>query len=154
MKLTRPMRDALTAADNPQGLRRVHTTGPGKPPWPAHPTTLAALLKHDLVDHIVDRDKRGYWRETWQTNDAGRLALNPPPRKKSDRPRYLQRDVWRGGDYTHESSRSIDYDQRPWGRQYLETLEPDPLHASHARARHRAAQHPRIRARNLRTRNA
>lgn len=108
MRLTTPMRDALKQARPPHGLRRVHVPGPGAPPWPAHPSTLAALLRHGLVEHDVDRDRRGYMRETWTTNDAGREALDPPPRHRSDRPRYLQRDVWRGGDYTTDPNRRID----------------------------------------------
>lgn len=101
MKLTANMRAALEATGRSEGLRRIHT---GDKAWPAHPATLAALLRHDLVDHIVDPDRHGNTRETWRINDNGRLALHPPPRLVRDVPhllnrrtitRFMQYGVWK-----------------------------------------------------------
>lgn len=99
------MRTALEAARRNDGLRRIHTPGPGKPPWPAPSATLTALLRHDLVDHYVDKDRDGNWRETWTINDNGRQALEPPLRVVPDSPqlmrcsgtttRIMQGGVWR-----------------------------------------------------------
>lgn len=160
-RLTEPMRTALQAAAR-QSLRRVHTPGPGKPPWPAHASTLAALLRHELVDHGVDRDRRGYWRETWTITDQGRAALTPPQRRVSSQPKYLQREVWRGGDTTTEPHRSIDYEIRDvvardgrtvQRRVPIDVVDADLLDHRPGRHRHAGTQNRRAVARQL-TRNA
>jgi hypothetical protein len=113
-----------------QPARRIHEPGPGSPPWPHHPSTLAALLRHELVDHVVDRDRRGYWRETWTINDVGRTALEPVELTGRDVPRFLARDVWRHGDYTTEQHDAADE---------LETVDAPPITRT-SRAKHEHAK--------------
>jgi hypothetical protein len=85
MKLSVPMRDALIdASRNP--LRRTHDTPAD---WPAHPATLAALVRHDLLEVSERRNRRGYLLTIWTLTDTGREALDPPPRYRPDRPLFL-----------------------------------------------------------------
>lgn len=108
IRLTVHMRDALVRATGGP-LKRVHDGSPGQPPWPAPAATLAALLRHELVDHTVMQIETGEIVETWEINDRGQEALEPPlPRHRADRARYLQREVWRGGDYTTDPAHRID----------------------------------------------
>ncbi len=88
--LTKHMRAALENARRGP-LRRIHTPGPGRPPWPAHPSTLMALLRQGLVDHEVIKGNDGCWREAWTINDAGREALKPRDTTRRDSPMYLVR---------------------------------------------------------------
>jgi hypothetical protein len=74
-RLTRPMRNALEDAVR-QELRRVHDT-PGPAAWPAHPSTLAALVRHELLTRSTRRSKRGHQLDAWTITDAGRAALQP-----------------------------------------------------------------------------
>jgi hypothetical protein len=115
-RLTTHMRQALQTAAAQDGLRRTHDTEHGQPPWPAPPATLHALLNRQLVTHTRIRNRKGYHVDTWTITDAGREALNPPPRQHTTRPRYMQPAGSRGGDYTTNPARSIDTDQPPHGR--------------------------------------
>lgn len=93
--LTPLMRAALQQALRSNGeLRRVHDDREGSPPWPAHPASLAALVRHGLMEESERRSNKGHRMQLWQITDAGREALDPP--KKA------QRDVFRpmGGNTT------------------------------------------------------
>jgi hypothetical protein len=92
MKLSAPMRNALeAAARNP--LRRTHDTTAGKPSWPAHPSTLAALVdeKHGrgYLVRTEERNRKGFRVDVWTLTDAGREALHPPPRFRPDKPLFM-----------------------------------------------------------------
>lgn len=78
-RMTALARDALEQIRR-QPLRRVHTPGPGKPPWPKHPSTLAALVKRGFVARTEGRNKDAHKADIWTITDEGRTALNPPPR--------------------------------------------------------------------------
>lgn len=177
MRLTPAMRDALERALREDGLRRVHTLGKGKPPWPAHHATLAALQRHGLVDHARDRDRRAFVRDTWTITDAGRVALDPPPKPRPERPVYLapagsgrdhvgipagdQKD--NSGDWTLNPSKSVDYEicdvsyidadgnTRTFKRRVAipALIDPDLLDHQPARVRHAGAQSGRQLARRL-----
>jgi hypothetical protein len=85
MRLTARMHDTLTtAARNP--LRRTHDTTAD---WPAHAATLAALVRHGLLDRSERRNRRGFKVDIWTITDPGREQLNPPPRYRPDRPLFL-----------------------------------------------------------------
>lgn len=108
MKLTTPMRNALEQAQHAP-LRRVHNpTTPGKPPWPAHPSTLHALARHDLVTVDQIRNRHGYPTQLWTITDTGRQALQPKETFRQQRPVYLARPTKNSGDYTNDPSRRID----------------------------------------------
>jgi hypothetical protein len=73
--LTRAMRDALRAARS-QPLRRVHKPDvPGRPPWPAHPASLAALVRRELVIRGAEVSRKGFRMDVWTITDAGVEAL-------------------------------------------------------------------------------
>jgi hypothetical protein len=106
-KLTANMQAALERAQREDGIRRVHRTDkPGRPPWPAPAPTICALLRHGLLEHSRNRNRDGWWADIWKITDAGRLALDPPAGIRRARTRILQRDIWRGGDYTTAPSLS------------------------------------------------
>jgi hypothetical protein len=142
-KLTTAMRDALEeAAHDP--LRRLHVNG-SLPPWPAHHSTLAALVGHGLLEHDRRLTKKGHRLEEWTITDAGQDALKPREIVKRDRPLYLARagrvryrllppaqgkahgrwaidETAADGDYTSDPSRSIDHDLAP-GKTRLVAVE-------------------------------
>jgi hypothetical protein len=102
------MREALTKATRAP-LRRLHdTTNPGKPPWPANPNTLAALVRHDLLAHNRRRTRKGWWLEEWTITENGREALLPRLITKKDHDVYLARPTRNSGDYTTDPSHRID----------------------------------------------
>lgn len=68
------MRDTLEQAVR-QELRRVHDTK--RPEWPAHPSTLAALVRHGLLTRATRKSKRSHQLDTWAITQAGRDALKP-----------------------------------------------------------------------------
>jgi hypothetical protein len=72
--LTPAMRDALRAARS-QPLRRVHKLGPGRPPWPAPATSLAALVRRELVTRGAEVSRKGFRMDVWTITDAGVEAL-------------------------------------------------------------------------------
>src|SRR4051812_2490544 len=72
--LTPAMRDTLRAARN-QPLRRVHKPQPYRPPWPAHPSRLAALVRRGLLHRSADVSRKGYRMDTWTITDTGLLEL-------------------------------------------------------------------------------
>jgi hypothetical protein len=131
MRLSAPMHDALTdASRNP--LRRTHDDSAGTPPWPAPAPTLAALIRHDLLECTEIRNRRGFKVTVWTITDLGHEALNPPPKYRADRPRFMARcgairfktlpngrqAVAGGGsgDYTSDPRKSIDRDRIPGGK--------------------------------------
>jgi hypothetical protein len=146
VSMTKNMRDALHAATK-QPLRRLHNPQPGTPPWPAHPTTLNALTRHNYLTLTERRNKHGWRLQEWQITDAGRQALNPPPRVLRDTPRFLSRPSRTTGDYTANRHRAIDD---------LEAVDPAEIDAARrymARELHADASDRRVVARRL-ARNA
>jgi hypothetical protein len=87
-RLTALMTEALRRARHAP-LRRVHAPGPGRPPWPASPATLHALVRHELVAVAVTRNRDGWPVDTWTLTTAGRLVLDPPPRRVAHRAKFL-----------------------------------------------------------------
>lgn len=107
VKLTTHMRDALHQAQrNP--LRRTHTPGPGKPPWPAAAVTLHALVHHGLLIVAELRNRHGWPVTTWTITDAGKAALTTDVKAPRDIPRFLSRPSRNTGDYTTNPTRAID----------------------------------------------
>lgn len=143
--MTGCMRHALEQARRagPTGLRRVHDDKPGRPAWPAHPATLAALVRRGHLEHRRVRNRRTWWVDVWTITDTGREALAPSMRTRPDRPLYLQRRVWHGGDYTRNRSDAIDE------LEVVPSAEIDPSWGRDARVRHANAQDRRARARRL-----
>jgi hypothetical protein len=143
MKLTARMRDALEQARHAP-LRRVLKPGPGAPPWPAHPGTLHALKRRELLARGELRNRDGWPVTTWTITDAGRQALQPPEIFRRERDVYLAHpnpDI--SGDYTTDPGR---------GRDELPVLDPDSLDSAWAQlsAERRAmTETPRARARRL-----
>ena len=130
MTLSENMRTVLREASRKQeGLRRLFDDQPGRPPWPAHPSTLAALVRHGLLERSEARTKRGARLDVWRITDSGRMTLNPPPHIIVDKPLYLGQGSVRfrllpdnrwtvdesgsTGDYTSDPHRSIDADRHP-----------------------------------------
>jgi hypothetical protein len=116
VRLTAHMRQALITASHQDGLRRTHETLHGQPPWPAPPMTLHALNRRGLVTYTRILNRKGDPVDIWRITEAGRQALNPPARNNRHRPRFLQREIWRGGDYTTNHRVSIDSDIAPGNR--------------------------------------
>lgn len=127
-RLSTPMRNALEAARRIDGLRRTHDpTKPGAPQWPAHHSTLAALVRREFLTRDDGRNRKGWPRTTWSLTDAGREALKPREVFRVEAPRYMCRGGTRfreradgavelvGGedDYTSDPRRSIDTDYPP-----------------------------------------
>lgn len=140
MKLTKLMRDALEQAAR-QELRRVHDDKPGKPPWPAHPATLAALVGHGLLERSERVSKQSHRLEVWAATDLAVRVLNPAPRQLEQAARYLSRPSRTTGDYTSNPARSIDE---------LEAVDAPLRWVESSAQRHREAQDRRERARKLR----
>jgi DNA-binding PadR family transcriptional regulator len=88
MTLTRPMRDTLEQAAR-QELRRVHDTP--RPEWPAHHSTLAALVRHGLLAYSTRKSKRRHEIEAWAITDSGRDALQPREVFRQEPDYYLAR---------------------------------------------------------------
>lgn len=150
MRLSTPMHDALiAAARNP--LRRTHDDTAGAPPWPAPPSTLAALTRHQLLVRTELRNRRGFKVTVWTITDHGHDILNPPPRFRPDRPLFLAhcgsvryrtlptgRQVIAGGqgsgDYTTNPAKAIDP---------LEVVDPADIQRFSVTAREREQQRRR-----------
>jgi hypothetical protein len=82
--LSPAMRDALRAARS-QPLRRVHKPGPGRPPWPAHPSTLRALLnphRGACLRRTERPSRQGHVVEEFWITELGIMSLDyrPPGR--------------------------------------------------------------------------
>lgn len=105
--LTVRMREALQDAAR-QELRRVHDDQPGRPAWPAHPSTLAALVGHGLLERSERKSRQAHRLEVWTITPAGVQVLNPAPRQLEQAARYLSRPSRTTGDYTSNPRRSID----------------------------------------------
>lgn len=110
MRLSEPMTEALRQAQHAP-LRRVHLPGPGRPPWPAAPATLRALIRHGLVEQGTVRNRDGWPVDTWAITDAGRSALHPPPRQRVQRARFLATTLTQSGylqpAYTNDPGRAL-----------------------------------------------
>jgi DNA-binding PadR family transcriptional regulator len=120
VKLTTRMRDALTSAKHGP-LRRVLKPGPGTPPWPAHPGTLHALERHELVTRGELRNRDGWPVTTWTITDTGRQALEPIEIFRHDHPVYLA-PVGNGrSDYTTDPRNRVDD---------AEVTDPDSLESA------------------------
>jgi hypothetical protein len=147
------MRDALDRRRSPHApLRRVLKPGPARRPnrpatprWPAHPGTLHALERRELVARGEIRNRDGWPVTTWTITDAGRQALEPPEIFRRERDVYLAHpnpDI--SGDYTTDPRRGRD--ELPL------VLDPDSLDSAWAQlsAERRAmTETPRARARRL-----
>lgn len=127
MTLSPKMRDALTAARRGP-LRRTHTPGEGKPAWPAHPSTLAALVRHGLLDRSEGRNRHGYRLDLWTITDAGRAELEPRHRFIEQRPRWMAR-TGSGADYTSIRGESIDDTEAEYSGKWDEIAERRRLEA-------------------------
>ena len=146
MKLTPTMHEALTSASK-QPLRRVLAPGPGKTPWPFHPATLSALVRHELVEVSQIVNRKNIPVTLWSITETGVAVLTAPSLVFVDRPRFLNDRRYAGGDYTTRPSRSIDYD--PVSRQHLEAVDA-PAHVIRAsRVRHEWAKDRRVAARDV-----
>jgi hypothetical protein len=134
------MTDVLaTAAKHGQvGLRRIHKPDAPLPPWPAHPTTLRALVVRQLLHYERARHRSGCPLDRWTVTDLGKQALEPIEIVKRDTPVYLARGGgqvkyrklsngrWAidgssdgNGDYTTDASKSIDTDRQPGTRAFV-----------------------------------
>lgn len=78
------MRATLEAAKQQGELRRTHADPEVKPPYPASPSTLAALVRHDYLERGERRNKKAQLMDVWTITDAGLLALDPPPKVRKD----------------------------------------------------------------------
>lgn len=141
VRLTNRMRDALERAAV-QELRRVHDDKPGRPVWPAHPSTLAALIGHGLLERSERRSRQEHRMDVWTITQAGRLVLNPPPRLVRDAPRLM-----------HRANTTTLFMQ---GGVWVQRSIPEPEQVSAperlveaSRARHAEAQDRKERARRL-----
>jgi DNA-binding PadR family transcriptional regulator len=99
------MRSALEAASR-QDLRRVHD-GPGSAPWPAHPSTLHALVGRGWLEHKRLTSKKGLPVDVWTCTDLGREVLKGLTAwLPDDKPQFMAP----GGGRTTDHSRSVDRD--------------------------------------------
>ena len=142
--LTENMRTVLELATK-QTLTRVHNPQePGKPPWPANPVTLHALVRHELVRLDERLSRQRYRIQEWTITERGREALKPQIRLAPDRPRYLCRPSRTTGDYTYDHTQSLDIDTPPENgtRMAVETVGPSVLaqFARDARDREKTAK--------------
>lgn len=122
MKLTPSMREALTTTLK-GALRRTHTPGPGKPPWPAAATTLHALVRHGFLVRSELRNRHGVPYTQWDITDAGRDALQPKVKPIPDVDEYLDRNGW----ITRNPARSIDREQRDGKDMAVPRQKPEQL---------------------------
>jgi hypothetical protein len=104
------MRDALKEAVRHE-LRRVHDETPGAT-WPAHPLTLAALVRRGLLAYSTRKSKRGHQLEAWAITERGRDALKPREVFRRQADVYLTRaalslNIGGHGEYTTDRSRAL-----------------------------------------------
>jgi hypothetical protein len=144
MRLSDQMTEALQRARRGE-LRRVHKPGPGKPPWPAHPATIAALLNRGLLNHSRKPNRHAWPVDTWTLTEAGHEALAPPaPRSGRDRVRFLADRSKSLTDYTSDPGKRIDD---------LEAVDPAMVDAAWfgaAAERHAGAADRRVAAKRVR----
>lgn len=126
MKVTDLMREALEDARRGP-LRRVHDDQPGQPAWPAHPVSLYALVRRELLAYSERLSGRGYRLQEWTITAAGREVLDPPLRLVQERPVFLARPSANSGDYTNNPNRSIDMDHRDDGRRVAVEVLVTPI---------------------------
>lgn len=101
--MTQAMLTALQKAQNCP-LRRIHAEH-GKPHWPAHPSTLAALVRLELMRRDQRVNRKGRRIDEWIVTDAGREVLKPKPVKvRRLGPLYVSRG-W--PDYTGDIGRAM-----------------------------------------------
>lgn len=142
------MRDALEAAVR-QELRRVHDQQGADPPrWPAHPLTLAALVRHGLLRYSSRKSKRGHQLEAWAITDRGRDALRPREVFRHQADVFLTRaalslNVGGHGEYTTDRARALCGDDAP----IIDPASLDRAWTEIAEERRAAAQDRRARAR-------
>jgi DNA-binding PadR family transcriptional regulator len=88
-------------------LRRVHQDGPGAAHWPAHPSSLAALVRRDYLDHKRLTSKNGRPVDVWTITELGREVLKGLTAWiPDDKPEFMAP----GGGRTKDHSRSVDRD--------------------------------------------
>lgn len=137
------MRDALDEAVCHE-LRRVYDEL-GDAEWPAHPLTLAALVRHGLLVHSTRKSKRGHRLDAWTITETGREALQPRERFRRETLVYLARPVPdHHGEFTTIRRHSIDD---------VPVIDTDTLSDAWpqlAEQRRAAAQERRARARRAR----
>lgn len=104
MRLSNRMCETLAAAKR-EPLRRIFDQRTGSAPWPAPWQSLHALERQGLLQCSERRNKRGYRFTEWTITDAGVMALDPPPRHRPDRSRFMSRSG-----YTTNPQKSIDRD--------------------------------------------
>lgn len=144
MKLTRNMHVTLVAAcKNP--LRRTHKPNEGKPPWPAHCSTIYALVRHDLLGYEELLNRHGWKVEVWTPTDAGRSALERPALHLVEQPMFLNRK----SGYTASPARSIDVEHDQWGVRALEAVDAPESFIRASEVERLAAQDRREVARRL-----
>jgi DNA-binding PadR family transcriptional regulator len=106
MKLTQTMRSALVAASK-QPLRRVFK-GHGKPPWPAHPSTIYALLRRGFLECSEIRNRQDHPTVLWTITPNGLEALKPVAKVKAERALFLTAKPQHvKADYTCDPSRAM-----------------------------------------------
>lgn len=126
--MTARMRAVLEQAAK-QDLRRVWD-GPGKPPWPAAASTLAALVRHGLLERSERLTRHQQRVVLWEITEEGKAALRGPERIAEERPtfmahgairyRVLSNNRWTvveededgsyvDGDYTQDPRRRFDH---------------------------------------------
>lgn len=131
MRLTPNMREALTKAKRDDGLRRVHDNTPGKPHWPAHPSTLRALQDRELLQHDEIRNRKAFRVEIWKITDKGREALDPKAKIRPDTIRRLHLRAI--GGTRHFMAEGVWEDRR--------IPEPEPMEPASEWAKRSAARH-------------
>ena len=101
--MTPAMLEALRRSENGP-LTRVHDDEKGKPPWPAPASSLAALVKHGMLERSSRISSKGKRIDEWHATELGIEALKAPARVKRDAvrslrvpggsTRFLQHGVW------------------------------------------------------------
>jgi hypothetical protein len=147
MTLTKPMRYALEQAVR-QELRRVFECD--KPAWPAHPTTLHALVRRGLLARTERRSRHGHRLVAWTPTDIGRAALQPREVFRRQPDLYLTRAVPETttgghGEYTTDPRSAICSEKVP----IIDPATLDPAWDQIATERRHAAQDRRQAAARL-----
>lgn len=126
-------------------LRRVHDETSGAAPWPAHPVTLAALVRRGLLAHSTRKSKRGHRLDAWAITEHGRDVLAPRERFRRETLVYLRRPASENhGDFTTDRSYAID------DAPVIDTSTLDHAWTQLAEERRAAAEDRRARARRAR----
>lgn len=118
--MTKQMHAVLQQAAT-QELRRTFDT-PTPPAWPAPPSTLAALVRHGLLERTERRTRHHHTMWVWTITDAGKHALEPTELFKDERPVYLGQVGYELGDDDHDELREKGYTTNP-----LRRIDPLPV---------------------------